>query len=114
MSTADTETAKIGDYAGKGIGYGDSDVTEYTAKEFGCWITLSVIVPESGYYQGYILENKQIGRFSFFHPEFDALGYQVLERGEVQADFNINTADVNFLNTSFGYSTAFWLCSSLF
>lgn len=107
MSTADTESAKIGDYAGKGIGYGDSDVTEYTAKEFGCWITMSVIVPESGYYQGYILENKQIGRFSFFHPEFDALGYQVLERGEVQADFNINTDDVNYLNTSFGYSTAF-------
>lgn len=88
MSTADTESAKVGDYAGKGIGYGDSDVTEYTAKEFGCWITLSVIVPESGYYQGYFLENRQNSRYDFFTPEFDALGYQVLERGEIVSDLD--------------------------
>lgn len=91
MSTADTESAKVGDYAGKGIGYGDSDVTEYTAKEFGCWITLSVIVPESGYYQGYFLENRHKSRYDFFTPEFDALGYQVLERGEIVSDLDFDS-----------------------
>lgn len=107
MSTADTATAKVGDYAGKGIGYGDSDITEYTAKEFGCWITLSVIVPESGYYQGYLLENRMKSRFEYFTPEFDALGYQVLERGELMTDYPV--ASTSFLpnNEKIGYDKAF-------
>lgn len=108
MSTADTDTAKIGDYAGKGIGYGESDITEFTAKEFGCWITLSVIVPESGYCQGYLLENRSKNRFDYFAPEFDSLGYQVLERGELLSNHDVDTKFVVPSNTSncnvaFGY-----------
>lgn len=107
MSTADTESAKVGDYAGKGIGYGDSDVTEYTAKEFGCWITLSVIVPESGYYQGYFLENRQSTRYDFFTPEFDALGYQVLERGEILSNLDFASGDVSDKISKYSPSIAF-------
>ncbi len=107
MSTADTDSAKIGDYAGKGIGYGESDVTEYTAKEFGCWITLSCIVPESGYYQGYLLENRMRSRFEYFTPEFDALGYQVLERGELMSDYPIASSSFLPSNSNIGYDKAF-------
>lgn len=107
MSTADTNTAKVGDYAGKGIGYGDSDTTEYTAKEFGCWITLSVIVPESGYYQGYLLENRSSKRFDYFTPEFDALGYQVLERGELMSDYTVGSKSFLPSDSKIGYKTAF-------
>lgn len=95
MSTAETSEATLGEYAGKGIGFGDSDKVDFTAKEFGCWITLSVIVPESGYYQGYLLENRSTDRFQFYQPEFDALGYQILERGELMDDYNCDSPDWN-------------------
>lgn len=89
MSTAANAEGQLGEYGGRGIGYRESEKFDFTAKEFGCWITLSVIVPESGYYQGYLLENRHLDRYHFFMPEFDALGYQVLERGELKADWNV-------------------------
>ncbi len=88
MSTAESEQGYLGEYGGRGIGYGDSETFDYTAKNFGVWLTLTTIVPESGYYQGYMKENRHQTRFDFFNPEFDALGYQVLERGEVMNDYN--------------------------
>lgn len=114
MSTSETynEATQTGDflgaYAGKGIGYGDSEKFDFTAPCFGCWITLSVIVPESGYYQGYLRENRHLTRYDFFQPEFDALGYQILERGEVMDSFCADNAAWNpasmFLrNYGFGF-----------
>lgn len=88
MSTAESDQGYLGEYGGKGIGYGDSETFDYTAKNFGVWITYTVVVPESGYYQGYLKENRHFFRYDFFNPEFDALGYQVLERGEVMDDYN--------------------------
>lgn len=91
MSTAETAEASIGDYAGKGIGYGDSEEFDFTADKFGYWITLTAVVPESGYYQGYFKENRHLNRYQFFNPEFDAMGYQVLERGEVMDDYSCDS-----------------------
>ena len=91
MSTAETAEASIGDYAGKGIGYGDSEEFDFTADKFGYWITLTAVVPESGYYQGYLKENRHLNRYQFFNPEFDAMGYQVLERGEVMDDYSCDS-----------------------
>lgn len=91
MSTAESQEGFLGEYAGRGIGYGDSEKFDYTAKEFGCWISLMVIVPESGYYQGYLAENRHLNRYQFFMPEFDALGHQVVERGEIMDDYNCDS-----------------------
>lgn len=95
MSTAQTEQAYIGEYAGRGVGYGSSKDYTFTAKEFGYWITLSCIVPKSGYFQGYLRENRHLERLDFFTPEFDALGYQILERGEVMDDYTHKFANFN-------------------
>lgn len=98
MSTADTAGSggsDLGSFAGRGIGYGDSETFDFTAKDFGCWITLTVVVPESGYYQGYLRENRHFNRYDFFLPEFDALGYQTLERGELMDDYNSNSSEFN-------------------
>lgn len=95
MSTAQTEQAYIGEYAGRGIGYGGSKDYVFTAKEFGFWITLSVVIPKSGYFQGYLRENRHLERLDFFTPEFDALGYQILERGEVMDDYTHKFARFN-------------------
>lgn len=88
MSTAENSEGYLGEYGGKGIGYGDSETFDFTADKFGVWITLTTVVPESGYYQGYLKENRHLNRYQFFNPEFDALGYQVLERGEIMDDYN--------------------------
>lgn len=106
MSTAETSEATLGEYAGKGIGFGGSESFDYTAKYFGCWITLSVIVPESGYFQGYLAENCHGTRYQFFQPEFDALGYQVLERGELIDDYNCDGESWN-PRSGFDRSAAF-------
>lgn len=95
MSTSETAQGSLGEYAGKGIGYGNTREYDFTAKEFGYWITFSTIVPKSGYFQGYLLENRHSSRYDFFHPEFDALGYQILERGELMDDYTHKFAGFN-------------------
>lgn len=87
MSTAESDQGYLGEYGGRGIGYGSSPDFEFEAKDFGVWITLTTIVPESGYYQGFLKENTHLERLDFFHEEFDAVGYQALSRGEIMNDF---------------------------
>lgn len=91
MSTAESEQGYLGEYGGKGIGYGDSEIFDFSTDKFGVWITITCVVPESGYYQGYLKENRHLNRYQFFNPEFDAVGYQVLERGEVMDDYNCDS-----------------------
>lgn len=108
MSTAESEQGYLGEYGGKGVGYGDSETFDFTADKFGVWITITCVVPESGYYQGYLKENRHLNRYQFFNPEFDALGYQVLERGEVMDDYNCDSAAWN-PHTGFARTAAFGL-----
>lgn len=109
MSNSSTQVGdtvtQLGDYGGRGIGYNEGETFDYTAKKFGCWLTLTVVVPESGYYQGYLLENCHFNRFQWFTPEFDALGYQVLERGEIMNSYNCdsNNASSSAWNPSLDY-----------
>lgn len=95
MSTAPNQDGYLGEYGGKGLGYNESESFDYYAKEFGVWLTLSVIVPRSGYYQGTLRENTYKDRFEWFTPEFDALGYQTLERGELKDDYSVICPDFN-------------------
>lgn len=91
LSTADTSDgdkgSALGSFAGQGVGYKESETFDYTAHTFGVWITLTVVVPESGFYQGYLRENRHLNRNDFFAEAYDALGYQVTERGEVSSDY---------------------------
>jgi hypothetical protein len=91
MSTSDTKDgdkgSALGAFAGQGVGYKESETFDYTAHTFGVWLTLTVVVPESGFYQGYLRENRHIARNDFFTEAYDALGYQVTERGEVTSDY---------------------------
>lgn len=89
----------LGDYGGRGYGAKEGQKFDFTAKEFGCWLTVSVVVPESGYFQGYLGENRHINRLQFFTPEFDALGYQVLERGEVMDSYNCDSIAYSSVGT---------------
>ena len=116
MSNADTlnadgEGAYLGEYAGYGIGYNEKDNSfffENSSNTFGVWLTLTSVMPNSGYYQGILRENQAIKRYDFFTSEFDALGYDLLLRSEISADYPVSTphfnaADSTLLNVNKGF-----------
>lgn len=96
-STASTAEDSLGSYAARGLGYnkdGNKFVFE-NEQNFGVWLCLTTIIPKSGYYQGVLRENNALRRYDFFTPEFDALGYDILLRGELSADYPVQTTEFN-------------------
>lgn len=88
MSTADTQQAALGDYAGKGIAYSDAhrDFRFESGQEHGFIIVVSSVVPSVGYVQGIDRENLQLTRYEFFNGDFDNLGTQAQQNQELFAD----------------------------
>lgn len=82
MSTADTEGAALGNYAGKGIGYQTADFT-FSTDEYGMLIIISTIQPKAGYYQGINRNVMHTNRTDFWTPEFDNLGTQAISKSEL-------------------------------
>lgn len=91
MSLASTDDASLGDYAGRGLGMGNTDTFSYDTKTYGILLCLSTIVPQSGYFQGILRENEDKDRFDFFTDEFDAMGYQPLGMEELVSDNQFKT-----------------------
>ena len=106
MSTADTATSQLGNYAGKGISYGDGNF-EFDSDEYGIMIIVSSIVPNTGYWQGVDRNVLHKSKLDFFTPEFDNLGTQAITRQELYTPVNAYTmsGNVNELNTGvFGFT----------
>lgn len=82
MSTADSTGAVLGDYAGKGLAYGDGHF-DFETDEYGQFIIISSIVPAIGYYQGIDRNVKHITKLDFWTPEFDNLGTQPITADEL-------------------------------
>lgn len=101
MSQADTADgsvgAQVGEYSGYGIGYSQEEqtFTFENQEAFGVWITLTCVMPKSGYYQGVLRENNNLKRLDFYTEEFDAAGYDVLARSEISADYPVSTSHWN-------------------
>ena len=98
MSMAQTDGDDLGAYAGRGYGEsskGNEFEFENTTNTHGVWITLSCVIPKSGYYQGVLRENRSLKRFDFEQSDLDALGYEVLSRSEVSADYPVCTDRFN-------------------
>lgn len=112
LSMSDTvdgeKGSALGSLAGSGEGSSKSETFDFKADTFGVWLTLTVVVPESGMYQGYLRENRHIQRNDFFNRDFDALGYQVVERGEVSSDYTAK-GDYFDPSTAIQYNTGFGL-----
>lgn len=77
----------VGDFAGAGFGAGSNEV-QYQNDEEGIFLTISTLQPSGGYYQGYDRNNRHLTREQFYTPEFDTLGVQSIERGEVYVSRN--------------------------
>ena len=106
-STADTESGNLGDYAGKGLTYGDGTYDFYT-DELGYFIVVSSIVPYAGYFQGYDRCTRHTTLFDFYQPEFDALGVQAMSKGEVYTPIDIivasTTLPTDYRDQVFGFA----------
>lgn len=91
FSTADTADAssqsgeRLGSYAGKGIGFGDTGCRFHSDKH-GYLLCISAIVPKSGYFQGNDTSLYGLDRFTLPSADFDALGMEVTPFGFVAGD----------------------------
>lgn len=95
----------VGDFAGAGFGAGSSQI-EFQNDEEGIFITIGTLQPSGGYYQGYDRNNRHLSKTQFFTPEFDALGVQSIEKGEVYVsrDFSFMESTNIDYNSHFGFT----------
>ena len=80
MGTVNNDATALGEYAGRGIGSGDSKVT-FEADNFGYYFQLVTVVPLGGYVQA--SEYPILERKDYYSPEVDSLGYEPLRMSEV-------------------------------
>lgn len=104
-STADTEQASLGSYAGKGIGFAEGERITFDTDEFGYFINICTIMPRLVYFQQYQRQNRHINRFDFWTPEFDGLGTQVIPNSELFSGNCVN--DVIFQTPAGSQNTIF-------
>lgn len=93
MSTAATQDASLGDYAGKAVAYSGKKSITYEADEFGYFIIMSSCTPTVGYVQGTKRENFHLSRYDFHRGQFDNLGVQPIRKDELFADYGLSSFD---------------------
>lgn len=98
------EGANLGEYAGKGIGYGESNYVKFHTNVPGYWVCLATIVPESKYSQGVDPMLSHISRFQFYNSEFDAKGMQVTPQSALLSCGNVSFENDDWVGYNpFGY-----------
>lgn len=102
MSNADTSGASLGDYAGKGLAYGDGHF-DFETDEYGQFVIISSIIPAIGYYQGVDRNVKHISKLDFWTPEFDALGTQAVGADELYITTNYSSGLSDNAQQIFGW-----------
>lgn len=103
-SIAGGSSSQTGDYAGAGYGQG-SGIVDFTADEEGILLCIASMIPSGRLVQGYDRNNLHINKTDFFVPEFDALGVQSIDRGEVYVSHDDSFApqDIDY-QKSFGFT----------
>ena len=103
-SDGQNNTSRTGDYAGAGYGNGTGSI-DFTADEEGILLCIASMIPAGRMVQGYDRNNLHINKTDFFVPEFDSLGVQAIEKGEVYVSRNYGfaTNDTDY-QRPFGFS----------
>lgn len=104
MSTADTDGANLGQYAGRGITYGDLQVNLEKQNEYGYLIILTSIIPVTGYYQGADYSTCRVSRLDYWIPEFENVGVQALPTRCVYAPMDEQKLYNNSTPTAVNYN----------
>lgn len=94
-TNTDGSSSSTGDYSGAGFGKKDGYILDFTADEEGIILCIASIIPSGSIVQGYDRNNLHLDKTDFFVPEFDSLGVQAIQRGEVYVSNNesYHTAD---------------------
>lgn len=104
ISQAQTTEKTLGSYAGMGVGQSNGKKLTFSADTFGYWIGLGVVVPaSSGYAQGVDPKLYHLDRFTFYNPQFDAVGFEITSKDQI---FGANDVALNGTSTtpaSFGF-----------
>lgn len=87
MSNADTDGAALGQYAGKGLGYGE-DKFSFKSEDYGYFIICSSIVPVANTFEGVNRMVMHRSPLDFWTPEYDQLGNQAISKMEVYVPMN--------------------------
>lgn len=103
MSTSDTQGAALGDYAGKGLGYGQGHF-DFESDEYGQFVIISSIVPAIGYYQGVDRNVLHTTKLDFWTPEFDNLGTQPILADELYISTDATSGFSSANTTIFGWT----------
>lgn len=104
-STSSTETAYLGDYAGKGQSFIQDSFVCNPENEYGIFMIINSYVPQVGYVQGIDRHNLHLSNYDFYTPEFDSLGNQAISKLELYNNivgYTANSADV--VNQVFGFT----------
>lgn len=104
-STSSTDSAYLGDYAGKGQSFIQDSFTCNPQNEYGMFLIINTYVPQVGYVQGIDRHNLHLSNYDFFTPEFDALGNQAISKLELLnsvSRYIANSQDV--VNQVFGFT----------
>lgn len=105
--------SKLGEYAGKGIGFSENGYFNYDTNEYGYIVILSSLVPKIGYVQGTSRYNMHLSRLDFFTPEFDSLGVQAIARKELLSNYGLSYQELGtygpaqLLDGVFGYTSRY-------
>lgn len=92
-STANTEGANVGDYAGSGTinsDHGEHKHFEIYSEEYGIILVIGTILPKIGYYQGIDRNNLHHEVETYFSGIFDQLGTQATAQAEVYVTENLD------------------------
>ena len=99
VATAATDDAELGQYGGRGIGFGKFQFSFSTGR-YGYLIVLSAIVPEAGYVNSPVHENEAISFETMYQPEFDGLAYEAIQKKQITGSPLVS--DVSYAET-FGF-----------
>lgn len=105
VSQAATSDAVLGEYGGRGLQYDSAGPLVFENDEYGYWITLATIVPESGYTQGIDPTLLVKDKFNLYNPDFDALGMEITPKRVVVGTNFISgrTSDASHSDKGFGF-----------
>lgn len=105
-SFAGSQGARLGQYGGKGLQYTEGKSFTYENDQFGYWITIAAIVPETGYMSQFDPTLFCRDKFALYNPDFDSLGFEAHTKRVIVGGSNWMRKDASAndsLDATFGY-----------
>lgn len=105
VSTTESKGAKLGEYAGKMFTQArNAKDFEVNADDYGCVIITCMIAPNNiFYYQGTEREIMKTKPMQFFQPEFDSVGFEILNSRELMSGFYLPSSGTIAVPLGAGY-----------